>query len=194
MLDIDFTFPHSYEVQELHELPATGKIDVPLLYIPEPKTRGEHDGLWLTFRSSNGESWVGVFAFGNSSPSAVSRVISTPDPEAVCIVSRGAAYLVRPSEPNAWHQVRVSPIIDVRILPEHRVLLLAGFTKLIACGNRGVLWESSNLCGDELKILRVTSEAVEGSGYDPAKAGEARFAVDIKTGQSLLNTSTNGEE
>ena len=193
-VEVDFTFPHSYEVQELQELPATGKLDVPLLYIPQPKTRSEHDGVWLKIRSSNGEPWVGVFAFGYSSPSAVSRVISTPDPEALCVVSRGAAYIVRPDEPNAWQQMRVLPIIDVRVLPEHQMLLLADYTKLIALGNGGVLWKSSGLCGDDLKILRITSKVVEGTGYGPASSGESRFSVDIKTGRSLLRPTSLEEE
>jgi hypothetical protein len=193
-LDVDFTFPHSYEVQELQELPATGKLNVPLLYIPEPKTRSEHDGLWLKIRSHNGEPWVGVFAFGCSSRSAVSRVVSTPDPQGLCVVSRGAAYIVRPDEPNAWQHVRVRPVIDLRVLPEHRMLLLADYTKLIALGSGGVLWESSSLCGDDLKILRVTSKAVEGLGYDPANSNDLRFAIDIKTGCSLPTTSSIGEK
>jgi len=183
-LDFDYTFPHSYDVQELGELPGSG-LDAPLFYIPEPKTRTEHDGLWLRIRSSNCPRWIGVFAFG-SSPSALSRVISTPDPEVLCVVSRGAAYIVRPSEPKAWQHVRVHPIIDVRVLQNHQMLLLADFTKLTALGKAGVIWESSSLCGDNLKIVRVTSGAVEGIGYDPARSGETSFVVDIMTGRSLL--------
>jgi hypothetical protein len=193
-VEVDFTFPHLYEVQELQDLPGTGKLDAPLLYIPEPKTRNEHDGLWLKIRSRDGEPWVGVFAFAYSSPTAVSRVISTPDPEALCVVSRGAAYIVRPDRPNAWQQMRVRPFIDARPLPEHRMLRLADFTKLIAWGNGGVLWESSSLCGDDLRIVRVKSEAGEGIGYDPATAGDSRFLVDIKTGRSLRNPTSLGDE
>src|SRR5437870_2035633 len=129
-LDFDYTFPHLYDVQELGELPGSG-LDAPLFYIPEPKTRTERDGLWLRIRSSNFPTWIGVFAFG-SSPSALSCVISTPDPEVLCVVSRGAAYIVRPSEPKAWQQVRGHPIIDVRVLQDHQMLLLADFTKLTA--------------------------------------------------------------
>ena len=46
-LEFDYTFPHSYEVQEVRELPGTGGLGTPLFYIPEPKSRTEHDGLWL---------------------------------------------------------------------------------------------------------------------------------------------------
>jgi hypothetical protein len=51
MLEIDLAFPHSYEIEELPELPGTGSFDVPLLYFPPPKTRPEHDGLWLKIRA-----------------------------------------------------------------------------------------------------------------------------------------------
>ncbi len=184
-LDFDYTFPHSYDVQELRELPGSGGIDAPLFYIPEPKSRTEHDGLWLKIRSSDSHTWIGIFAFGSSS-SALSRVLSTPDAEVLCVVSGGAAYVVRSGEPKAWQRVRDRPIIDVRVLPDHQMLLLASFTTLTALGKAGVIWESPSLCGDDLKIVRVTPDAVEGIGYDPAKSGETNFAVDINTGRSLL--------
>jgi hypothetical protein len=135
-LEVDYTFPHSYDVQEVRELPGTGALCTPLFYIPEPKSRTEHEGLWLQIRSSSGQAWIGVFAFG-SSPSALSRVISTPDQELLCVVSRGAAYIARPSEPKAWEQLHAHPIIDVRVLQDHQMLLLASFTKLTGLGKAG---------------------------------------------------------
>jgi len=90
MLEVDLAFPHSYEVEEIPELPGTGKFDVPVLYFPRPKNRPEHDGLWLKIRTASGKSWVGVFAFGYQSPPAFSRVVSFPNQDRACIISRGA--------------------------------------------------------------------------------------------------------
>jgi hypothetical protein len=38
MLEIDLAYSYSYEVEELTELPGNGTLDVPLFYIPQPKT------------------------------------------------------------------------------------------------------------------------------------------------------------
>jgi hypothetical protein len=33
MLEFDFTFPRSYEVEELGEWPGTGRFDAPIVYM-----------------------------------------------------------------------------------------------------------------------------------------------------------------
>ncbi|MGC2162772.1 MAG: hypothetical protein WA634_12735, partial [Silvibacterium sp.] len=186
MLKIDLEFPHSYKVEELPELPGTGKFDAPLLYFPRPKTRPEHDGLWLRMRSATGKSWVGCFAFGYQSPPAISRIVSSPDPDKVCVVSRGTAYIVKVDEPDTWEELPIMPVIDLRVIPANQLLVLADFTRLIACGSNGLAWRSPQVCWDDLKIINVTRESIEGEGYDPINSGTSRFIVDIHTGCSLL--------
>src|SRR5690349_2757820 len=118
MVDIDLTYPHSYELEELTELPGTGTLDVPLFYIPQPKTRPEHDGLWLKVSPAARKSWVGVFAFGYQSPPALSRVISSPDPNRACVIARGAAYIVKADEPENVEQLPILPVLDIRPIRE----------------------------------------------------------------------------
>jgi hypothetical protein len=102
----DRTFPQSYEVEELPELPGSGKFDVPVFYFPRPtKTRPEHDGVWLKIRAASGKPWVGVFDFGYREPPAISRVVSTPNPDRVCVISSGAAYIVKGEDPETWEQI-----------------------------------------------------------------------------------------
>ena len=60
MLEIDLTYSHSYEVEELTEFLGNGRWDAPVFYIPQPKTRPEHDGLWLRIRPAAKEAWIGV--------------------------------------------------------------------------------------------------------------------------------------
>lgn len=188
-IQIDQTFPHSYEVEELHELPGNGKFDVPVLYFPRPTgTRPDHDGIWLKIRAANGKSWVGVFAFGYSEPPAISRIVSTADPDRVCVISRGAAYVVSADNPGSWEEIPAIPVLDVRSIPARQLLLFADFTRLAAYGNNGLVWRSPQVCWDELKIVNITQDIIDGVGYDPTnKLRELRrFVVDIETGRSLL--------
>jgi hypothetical protein len=191
MLEHDLVFPHSYEVQGLPELPGSGKFDVPVLYFPPPKNRPDHNGLWLKMVPATGKSWIGVFKFLFDSPSSFSRVVSTPDPNRVCIVSGSAGYLVKVENPESWEEV-VIPVLSVLSLPEHDLLVLTDFTGLAAYGRNGLLWRSPRLCWDELKIVKVTHNTIEGTGYDPTNSisNESRFAVEIRTGRSLLTCPT----
>ncbi len=176
---IDLEFAHEYEVEEFRELPGTGKLGIPLIYFPQPKTRPEHDGLWVTIHPTDGRSWTGVFQ-GLDTSCAISRVVSTPDPERVCVVSGGLGYLVKANQPEIWEEIVVAPITDVRSLSEQALIVFADFTNLAAYTRNGLAWKTQPLCWDELKILRITASTLEGVGY------EAEFAVDIRTGRSLL--------
>jgi len=194
-MEIDRAFPHSYEVEEFPELPGTGKFDVPLHYFPRPtESRPEHDGVWLKIRAANGKSWIGVFGFGYAEPPAISGFVSTPNPHRACVISRGAAYVVKADEPDTWEQIPAMPVLDVRSIPQHQLLVFADFTRLAAYGGNGLVWRSPRVCWDELKILNLTRDSIEGVGYDPTSLGESRFAVDIRTGRSLFPSpvSTDG--
>ncbi|HEY0703443.1 MAG TPA: hypothetical protein VGD60_11805 [Candidatus Acidoferrales bacterium] len=188
MLEFDLPFPHSYEVEELGELPGTGKFDVPVIYLPPPKGRAEHNGLWLKVKAGSGKVWVGVFAFGYTSPPAFCRIISSPDPNRVCVISNGAGYIVSADQPEAWEQIPIIPVLDVRPILEHKFLICSDFTSLAAYGSSGLVWRSPRVCWDGLKISKITSETIEGAGYDPTNplTHESLFAVDLKTGRSLL--------
>ena len=83
--------------------------------------------MWLKIRSESGKFWVGVFAFGYVDPPAISRVVGTPDPTRVCVVSRGAAYIANTEDPDVWEQIPITPVLDVRSIPERQLLLFADF-------------------------------------------------------------------
>ncbi len=185
MLEIDLAFPHSYDVEELGELPGKGKPADPIIFFPPPKHRPEHDGLWLKVTAASGKAWIGVFAF---SASTFSRVVSSPDPSRICVVAKGSAYVVRVDEPETWEQIPANPVMDVRLLQEERLLVFSDFTRLAAYGSNGLAWRSPRVCWDGLKIGKVSRETIEGTGYDPTNAitRESHFVVDLKTGRSLL--------
>jgi hypothetical protein len=186
VLDIDLTYAHSYEVEELRENPGTGSLDVPLFYIPRPEGRLEHDGLWLKFSAASGKSWAGVFEFGYTSPPAFSRVVSTPDANRACVIAKGKGFLVTVEDPEQWEEVQVLPVLDLRSIAEHNMLVFSDLTRLAAYDKTGLVWRSPRVCWDELRIVKVTRDTIEGIGYDPTTLSESCFSVDMKTGRSLL--------
>lgn len=192
MLETNLALDHSYEVEELGELPGTGKFSVPVFNFPPANPPGNY-GLGLRVRRRGGESWVGFFAGGYTSPTAISRVVSSPDPNRVCVVSKGAGYLVDVDNPGEWERVQLFPVLDVRTISERGLMIFCSFTDLVAYGDTGFVWKSPRVCWDDLKIVSITPDTIEGTGYDPANsdAPKSRFVVDLRTGRSLLEGPTS---
>ena len=111
MLEIDLVFPHSYESEGLPELPGTGGFDSPVLYFPVPQNRPEHKGMWVKMVPANGKSWIGVFAFLFDSPNNFSSVVSTPEPDCVCVISGSAGYIVKVEKPEIWVKIAI-PVLS----------------------------------------------------------------------------------
>lgn len=133
---------------------------------------------------------------GYSSPPAFSRVVSSRDPDRLCVIANGAAYVVKSDEPDVWDKIPVIPVLDVRLVPERGLIVFSDFIRLAAYRRGTVAWRSPRVCWDELKILRITGKAIEGVGYDPTNSvtHELPFSVDLETGRSLLSepSSTDG--
>lgn len=189
LVDFDFAFPHSYEVEEVGEFPGTGVFQAPIIHFPRPtKNRSDDNGLWLRVKARRGKTWMGVFARGYNAPPAFSRVLSTPVPDQLCVVADGSAYSVDSKNPGAWEQIPINPVLEVQPVLEQNLLIFGDFTRLVAHGTNGLLWKTQRLCWDELKITKLEGNTVEGTGYDPTNraAPTMRFVVDLKTGRLLL--------
>lgn len=193
MIDVDREFPHSYEIEDVPELPGSGGSQIPRLYFPRPITRPEHDGAYLKVIPATGRSWVGVFGFGDASPAAISRVLSSPDPRRVCVISKGAGYIVSSDDPETWEALDLMPITNAYSVPEHRLLVFGDFSRLVAHDGNRLVWQSPRLCWDSLKITNISLNTIEGVGYDPTSPDESRFAVDVRTGQSLFPPPLSNE-
>ncbi len=182
MLNTELLFPRAYELSEPPELPGSGAHDLPVHYFPPPPFRSEQDGVWVKVSPHAGEEWIGVFAEGYGNP-GVSKVLSTPDPQRVCIISGGGAYVVNAFSPIGWESLPFLPITYARSIPELRFLLFATFNSLIAW-NDGVLWQSQ-LAVDGLTVTNVSPNRIEGYGYDPALGANDPFLLDSSTGAEL---------
>ena len=189
MTQCEMTFPHRYGTQEYPELPGSGWGSIPVHYFPRATTRTEHGGIWLKVTPSSGTPWVGVFDFGYKQPPAISMIVTTPNPDRLCVVSAGAAYLVNANQPSNWEQLHLFPVLDVRLILDLQLIVFSTFHRLAALGAEGVVWESPRVCWDDLQIDRCDADRIEGTGFDPTSASEKMpFSVDPRTGRSLLPT------
>lgn len=183
-MDFDFTFPARYQIEEA-ELPGDGR---EIIYHPGGSTTHGKDGLLLRIRPDSAREWIGCFAFGHHSY-LHTAVFSSPDPDCVFIVSKGAAYWANAGCPERCRVVDFFPVLGVRAMPVSGLLLIYDFTTLGLLGSDGSLWRSSRLCWDELRITEIAGGVVSGVGYDPTNSltSECQWSLDLKS-RSVLKT------
>jgi hypothetical protein len=177
--NMDLSFPHSYECDQLTEISESS---LRHYYFPGATTQGGGDGILLRVRPDHGQAWLGTFAFGRVSPKGFSGLFTTPDPEYLCVVARGEGYFVPANKPEAWGSVGVKPVVDVRPVGAHGIIVFADFTRLWAYGPTGLKWKTSRLAWDGLEITEITSTSIVGVFWDVSNQTTANFVVDLVSG------------
>jgi hypothetical protein len=73
----------------------------------------------------------------------------------------------------------------VLAVPSHDLVVLAEVTTLVACGPSGIVWQSSRLAWDDLRIVGARGDLLEVSGFDPTSRHTSHpvFTVDLRTGR-----------
>jgi len=173
-------FPHSYTWEELAEGPGSGSLHH--YYYPGASMKGGRDGILIEVRPEFSRPWLGTFAFGEITPKGVSGVFTMPNPHQLCVVARGAGYVVAADDPTSWQPVRASPIIDVRPIPAHDIIVFAEYIRLIAYGRAGIRWETKRLSWDSLRITEVSDACIKGEFWDIRCESMETFSVDLTTG------------
>lgn len=183
--NIQLDFPHDYSVNLLDRLPndTTGKS---ILYYPGAAESGGDEGLIVeVLPKGKPDAWVGVFAFGypEDEYSECNGVYSCPDPNSVCVVADGDAFIVAANAPKHWTIVRCTPVLAVKSLVEHGLLLFADFSSIWAWSSLGLSWYA-NVAHDGLEIEGVDKSAVFGRAFGPVPGKEdVQFQVELRTGK-----------
>lgn len=179
-MQVTMTFPTNYQCDLLEELPQPE--GVRHLYFPGATTVGGADGVLIRVEPTSHATWIGTFAYGKLSPKGVTNVFSMPDPNCLCVVARGQGYMVPASEPTTYQDVAFHPIMDVRILPKHGLIVFANFTELLAYDASGIRWRTKRLAWDSLKITEVTEDIIRGEFWDIRSEQSSSFVVNLQTG------------
>jgi hypothetical protein len=178
---IDLSFRHAYDVELLTELPAT---DLARFYFPGAHRDGGRDGILLKVTCPGRAPWIGIFGFGINTGVSTTAVYAMPNPFELCVVTRGAGYLVNAETPTTWCCIGAEPVTDVRVVTEHGIVVFVDLTRLTAYGAAGVRWESDRVAWDDPKIVDVTRDLIIGEYSDYAHGGISRFTVELATGKT----------
>jgi hypothetical protein len=149
---------------------------------------GEEDAmargaLRVLVRPAAGGTFLATCALGFTNAAMPTGVFACPNPEEICLLAGGYAYVVDTAEPRGCTHLGLRPVVEVRVLAEQELLLFVGFHSLLAWGAAGQAWETRRLSWEGVRIDGVTGDSLAGFGWDLRTDKEVGFVVDLKTGE-----------
>jgi hypothetical protein len=100
----------------------------------------------------------------------------------MCAVAGGYAYVVDTAQPEHCTHIALKPVVEVRPLVAHGLLLFVGFHSIVAWGRKGLAWESARLSWEGVRITGVEGETLHGFGWNLLTDREVTFTLDLLTG------------
>jgi hypothetical protein len=149
---------------------------------------GEEDALargalQLMVRPASGGAFLATCALGFTDPSMPTGIFACPHPQEMCAVAGGYAYIVDTARPEHCTHIALKPVVDVRVVPQQKLLLFAGFHSIVAWGEQGLAWQTAKLSWEGLRITGVEGDTLHGIGWNLMTDKEVAFSVDLLTGQ-----------
>ena len=167
--------PRHYTYPAVAEEVEKGAMEV--LVRPEAGPPGK------TEADSRQEPFLATCALGFRDPSAPSGLWSMPDPDWICAVSGGYAYLIDVSRPERFTMVPYRPVLEIVPVVEQELLLLVGHHAILAWGRHGEAWQSDRLSWEGITITGIEEGSLRGTGWDMMTDKDVPFVLDLRTGQ-----------
>lgn len=178
-------FPRSWHVDVLNAPPL---IAPARQYTYPLQIAGEEDALargalQILVKPAAGGSFLATCALGFVDPSMPSGVFSCPNPQHLCAVAGGYAYLIDTANPRQSTHLPLKPVVSIHTSADHALLLFAGFHTLIAWGPDGLAWQTQRLSWEGIRITQIEGHLLHGIGWNLMTDRDVPFTVDLLTGQ-----------
>ena len=181
MAIVDLSFAHDWTAKILRTRPLI--LPRRQFVYPRHAEEVERGALEALVQPSGEEPFLGTFALGFSDLAAPTGVWSCPDPQWMCAMSGGYAYLVNTRRPEEFAQVEYRPVLEVRALLEQKLLLFAGHHALTAWGASGKAWQTARLSWEGVQITSIEGQWLYGVGWDMRTDEEIPFKVNLGSGE-----------
>jgi hypothetical protein len=178
------TFPHTWAAEVLKSPPLIA----PARQFTYPRQiAGEEDALargalQLLIRPATGGQFLATCALGFTDPTMPTGVHPCPNPDELCAVAGGYAYIIDTLNPDHSTHIPLKPVVEVRAIPEHNLILFTGFHTLFAWGPNGEAWQTKRLSWEGVRINSVDGDTLHGTGWNLITDKEVPFTVDLRTG------------
>jgi hypothetical protein len=131
----------------------------------------------------DGDPFLATCALGFASSKTPTGVWTCPNPDEMCAVAGGYAYILDTRAPERWTQVEYRPVMEIRAIAEAGLLVFVGFHSVLAWGGGGLAWRSGRLSWEGVRLGEVRAGLLQGWGWDLRTDAEVEFAVELETGR-----------
>jgi hypothetical protein len=156
-------------------------------FIYPQQIAGEEDALargalQLLVRPATGGIFLATCALGFTDPTMPTGVFACPNPQQMCTVAGGYAYVVDTAQPELCTHLALKPVVEVCPLVAHGLLLFVGFHSIVGWGREGLAWESARLSWEGVRITDIEGDVLQGVGWNLLTDREVGFSLDLLTG------------
>lgn len=184
---VDLSFEHAWDADVLSTPPPI--LPARHFIYPRDAEEVERGALQVMVRpraidpANAAQPFLATCALGFRDPAVPTGVWSAPDPHRMCAVAGGYAYVIDTAAPERFSMIAYRPVLQVRALPQERLLLFVGHRSILAWGNAGQAWESEKLSDEGVTITAIENGVLRGTGWQMMADTETAFAIDLGTGR-----------
>lgn len=136
---------------------------------------------------NNASPFLATCALGFTDPSMPTGLYSCPNAQELCAVAGGYAYIIDTAAPEHCTHIALRPVAEILPLPDHGLLLFAGFHSIHAWGREGLAWQTARLSWEGLRLAGISTAEdgaprLHGLGWNMHTDKEVEFVVDLHTG------------
>jgi hypothetical protein len=131
------------------------------------------------------QQFLATCALGFRDPAVPTGLWSAPNPDELCAVSGGYAYLIDTAAPERFAMIHYRPVLEVRAVPTANLLLFVGHRSILAWGPDGQAWESEKLSDEGVAITSLEGDVVCGTGWQMLTDKETQFSLDLSNGHRV---------
>jgi len=162
----------------LTSLPTRGPWHV---NFPDSGHGSHREGLAVEFDPTpSSKKWVGNFQRGMTQ---FDKVTGNFAPNRQLVIAGGAVYVVDQVTRAQIDMIGGDDILWSSSSKGGSLVLLAGWTDIIAYSMAGIAWTSERISWDGLRNLEVVTGSVTGEAYSPIDDEWHRFELDTTTGR-----------
>jgi hypothetical protein len=138
--------------------------------IPESGTVKERwfdavgDCTWVRFVTDDPTEWAGVF--GNGDMAKHRKAVLFGDERTAMVIAGGQGYIVDAQTGELHHKTDYDCFCDAVTVPGRQFVIACDFTNLYAVAKGGVVWRSSRIALDGIKLDSATETFLAGQGWE----------------------------
>lgn len=182
---LDLSFPHRWRAEIL----AARPIILPTRHFVYPRQAEEVErgALEVLVRpdAPDVQPFLATCALGFRDPAVPTGLWSAPNPDEICAVSGGYAYIICTTAPERFTMIEYRPVLQLLPVPAENLLLFVGHHSILAWGADGHAWQSEKLSDEGLTITSIEPGILHGQGWQMRTDKESPFALDLQTGLLL---------